>query len=98
MQYRDKIAELLIHLRRQHGMSQHAMGEVIGVSAQQIQKYEAGTNRISADRFMCLCDYFYPVSHHDAVHQLESLVGQLRDTHSMFLLYRTAHELLHQER
>ena len=32
------------------GMSQEKLGNVLGVSYQQIQKYEAGTNRVSASR------------------------------------------------
>jgi transcriptional regulator with XRE-family HTH domain len=35
-------------LRERHKMSQTALGEKIGVSFQQVQKYERGTNRISA--------------------------------------------------
>lgn len=34
--------------RRACGRSQEALGQSVGVSAQQIQKYECGTNRISA--------------------------------------------------
>lgn len=32
------------------GLSQTALGQRVGISAQQVQKYEAGTNRISASR------------------------------------------------
>jgi transcriptional regulator with XRE-family HTH domain len=35
-------------LRRQMGVSQQALGERLGVSFQQVQKYENGVNRISA--------------------------------------------------
>jgi transcriptional regulator with XRE-family HTH domain len=31
-------------------MSQHALGKALGITFQQIQKYENGTNRISAAR------------------------------------------------
>lgn len=31
-------------------MTQHALGEALGVTFQQIQKYESGTNRVSAAR------------------------------------------------
>jgi transcriptional regulator with XRE-family HTH domain len=34
--------------RREHGLSQQYLGERVGVSFQQIQKYERGANRISA--------------------------------------------------
>ena len=37
-------------LRRQRSMSQAALGRALGISLQQIQKYESGQNRISASR------------------------------------------------
>ncbi len=37
------------------GMSQTTLGEAIGLSSQQMQKYEKGTNRISASRLFDLC-------------------------------------------
>jgi len=36
------------HLRIRAGMSQTTLGEHLGITFQQIQKYEKGTNRISA--------------------------------------------------
>lgn len=35
-----------------HGMSQDELGNAIGISFQQIQKYERGANRISASRMV----------------------------------------------
>ena len=32
------------------GMTQHQLGDAVGIKFQQIQKYETGTNRISASR------------------------------------------------
>jgi transcriptional regulator with XRE-family HTH domain len=37
------------------GMSQEKLGETIGLSFQQIQKYERGANRIGASRLYDLC-------------------------------------------
>jgi transcriptional regulator with XRE-family HTH domain len=34
------------------GMSQERLGEALGITFQQIQKYEKGTNRISASRLV----------------------------------------------
>jgi transcriptional regulator with XRE-family HTH domain len=34
--------------RREFGLSQNELGEKLGVSFQQIQKYEKGSNRVSA--------------------------------------------------
>ena len=40
-----------IRMRRQIvGMSQEKLGELLGITFQQVQKYEKGTNRISASR------------------------------------------------
>lgn len=36
--------------RKMLGMSQQSLGEAIGITFQQIQKYEKGTNRIGASR------------------------------------------------
>ena len=48
------------------GMSQEKLGEALGITFQQIQKYEKGTNRISASRLQQAAkvlavpvDYFY---------------------------------------
>lgn len=38
----------LRELRRSRGLSQTDIGQAVGVTPQQIQKYERGTNRISA--------------------------------------------------
>ena len=37
-------------------MSQEALGDASGVTFQQIQKYERGTNRVSADRLQQIAD------------------------------------------
>jgi transcriptional regulator with XRE-family HTH domain len=48
--------------RIEHGLSQSEVGEKIGVSFQQIQKYEKGVNRISAGRLWRLaCAFQVPV-------------------------------------
>ncbi len=45
-----------IRLRRKMlGMSQTELGEKIGVTFQQIQKYEKGTNRVGASRLQRIC-------------------------------------------
>ncbi len=42
------IGKKLFHYRKTAGYSQEKLAEAIGVSFQQIQKYEKGTNRIAA--------------------------------------------------
>ncbi len=43
-------------LRLQRGMSQAALAEALDLTFQQIQKYEKGTNRISAGRLQRIAD------------------------------------------
>lgn len=58
-----------IRLRRvEQKMSQAELGELLGVSFQQIQKYEKGTNRVGASRLQQIADslkvpvqFFYDV-------------------------------------
>jgi transcriptional regulator with XRE-family HTH domain len=42
--------------RLQRKLSQEQVGEAIGVTFQQIQKYEKGWNRISGSRLVALCE------------------------------------------
>jgi transcriptional regulator with XRE-family HTH domain len=37
-------------------MSQKSLGDVLGISFQQIQKYEKGANRVSAARLFEICE------------------------------------------
>lgn len=43
-----KVGERLRQLRHHRGLSQEALAQGLGVSFQQVQKYERGANRISA--------------------------------------------------
>lgn len=45
-----KLGRKVKEARQLRGMTQAKLGEAVGVTYQQIQKYEAGKNRISADR------------------------------------------------
>lgn len=40
----------LRHLRRTHGLSQQKLGDRLGMTFQQLQKYEKGTNRLCCSR------------------------------------------------
>ena len=44
------IGQKLRALRLDRGLSQSALGDLVGVTFQQLQKYEKGVNRISAGR------------------------------------------------
>ncbi|MET3693166.1 helix-turn-helix domain-containing protein [Methylobacterium goesingense] len=59
-------------LRKARGLSQTQVGKALGVSFQQVQKYERGTNRIGAGRLQAIANLFeVPVS---------SLYGDVDDT------------------
>lgn len=48
------IGQQLRRIRLMHGLSQVNVAEEAGISFQQLQKYEHGTNRVSASRLMLL--------------------------------------------
>jgi transcriptional regulator with XRE-family HTH domain len=41
--------------RQERGMSQTALAQVLGLTFQQVQKYESGANRIPLDRLLAAC-------------------------------------------
>lgn len=50
--------------RRQLGMSQSALAEKLGLTFQQVQKYEKGVNRVGASRLQHVADCLsVPISH-----------------------------------
>jgi transcriptional regulator with XRE-family HTH domain len=48
------ISEKVLKRRREVGMTQQALAASLGVTFQQVQKYEKGTNRISAGRLLAI--------------------------------------------
>jgi transcriptional regulator with XRE-family HTH domain len=44
--------------RMQMGMSQEKLGDELGITFQQVQKYEKGTNRVSASKLQVLANVF----------------------------------------
>ena len=44
------VGKNLRHRRNELGLSQQELGKIVDVTFQQIQKYEAGVNRVSASR------------------------------------------------
>jgi len=52
----DKHVGSRVRMRRMMlGMSQERLGDALGLTFQQVQKYEKGTNRISASRLQAMC-------------------------------------------
>jgi transcriptional regulator with XRE-family HTH domain len=60
----DKYVGSRVRMRRLIlDMSQQALGEKLGITFQQVQKYEKGTNRVSASRLQAMCQILQvPVS------------------------------------
>lgn len=54
MDFRDR----LFDLRRQAGLSQEELANLLGVTRQAVQKWEAGTSRPDMDNLVSLSDYF----------------------------------------
>ena len=50
--------ERLYQLRRERGLSQEALAEVVGVTRQAVQKWESGASRPDMDNLAALADYF----------------------------------------
>ncbi len=62
----SRIGQKIYELRIARGLSRQELGDKIGVTHQQCQKYEKGTNRVSAGRLVLIAkvldksiDYFY---------------------------------------
>lgn len=51
--------ERLFELRRQAGLSQEELANLLGVTRQAVQKWEAGTSRPDMDNLTALADYFH---------------------------------------
>ena len=50
-----KVGSKVRALRLERQMSQEKLGDALGLTFQQVQKYEKGTNRISASRLQQVC-------------------------------------------
>ena len=66
-------------LRTRAGLSQTDLGEKLGVSFQQVQKYEKGVNRMGASRLIQICDAL-KVSIADVFDGVESTVDAAQKT------------------
>jgi transcriptional regulator with XRE-family HTH domain len=53
-----QIGQNIRNIRRQWNMSQGELGDKIGVSFQQVQKYEKGANRVSCSMLLEICRAF----------------------------------------
>ena len=55
MEFRERLFEL----RRQAGLSQEELANLLGLTRQAVQKWEAGTSRPDMDNLIALADYFH---------------------------------------
>jgi transcriptional regulator with XRE-family HTH domain len=72
-----EIAKRVRTLRLQRGMSQTELGGVLDVTFQQVQKYETGSNRISAGRLQQIAEVLeVPVTYfYTGLHDVETPTG-----------------------
>lgn len=53
-----EIGQQLIAFRKRHSLNQQQVAKVLGVTAQQVQKYESGKNRLSIRAMLQLCWHY----------------------------------------
>lgn len=80
--FEQELGNIIRHLRISRGLSQHELGAPIGISFQQIQKYEKGVNRISVSRFIELAKTLEMsplaiLSTHSALGEAEPLIADI---------------------
>ncbi|HRQ61506.1 MAG TPA: helix-turn-helix transcriptional regulator [Alphaproteobacteria bacterium] len=105
-----QIGQNIKNIRRRAGLTQHDLGELLGVTFQQVQKYEAGTNRIPAF-------YLFTLKHAlgiplglffdrvqmpgapapDLRRVLVERIYKIRDRHTLARLHRVTEALLGEE-
>lgn len=54
--YDEKLGMNIRNMRMSQGVSQSKLGTAVGITFQQIQKYENGTNRVSVSRCKMIAD------------------------------------------
>jgi transcriptional regulator with XRE-family HTH domain len=87
-----KLGERIRARRLMAGLSQEALGEKLGVTFQQVQKYERGTNRITFVRLQQIADaldeglQYFTVSKKPMSKSAETLQGALTHPHAIRLL------------
>lgn len=58
-QVNQQIGLLIRTLRRKQGLTQKDLGEMLGVTYQQIQKYERGKSNVNASKLLILLEILY---------------------------------------
>ncbi|MBI1251979.1 MAG: helix-turn-helix domain-containing protein [Alphaproteobacteria bacterium] len=81
-----------VRMRRlELGMSQERLAELLGVTFQQVQKYEKGVNRIAASRLFFIADSLaVPISHfYEGVASRRSAAAGVAESESDRFIYDT---------
>lgn len=85
------IGKLIKRFRQQKGLSQMGLAELIGVSYQQVQKYESGKSSISIERLLDIAEAldipvsrFFP-SERELLSEEESSYGELTEEEKRLL-------------
>jgi len=88
---KKKIEHLIKELRKAKGFSQMQLAEMLGVSYQQVQKYEKGTTKISVERLEQISralgvpvNIFFP-SGIDMVSETIAIYGKITDEEQLLL-------------
>lgn len=77
----NSIGKLIREMRKAAGMSQMRLADKIGVSYQQVQKYEKGASKLSVPRLIQIADVFgVPVT----AFLEESKIGRVAETQAAF--------------
>ena len=58
MEIKNQIASMLIAWRYAKGQTQTKVSKVLGVTFQQVQKYEKGQNGLSAEKLILFCKHY----------------------------------------
>ena len=80
-------------LRQSHRLSQTNLADVLGITFQQLQKYEKGDNRISIEKLKLLANHFHvPMAHFlgEDEHDLRKLTpGEDGHDHQLYILLKS---------
>ncbi len=86
-----KIAQLIKELRTARGLSQMKLAEIVGVSYQQIQKYEKSINKVSIEKLEQISKALnIPISlffqsGKDVVSETQAIYGNVTDDEQLLL-------------
>ena len=79
------LGERIRRRRRELGLSQSALGGQLGITFQQVQKYENGTNRVSATMLVKLCDAL-AMAVTELLHETDPAAGAESDSQAALLM------------